>query len=84
MIVNSGIVDMQIAVGEHESQQDWIDCAPGDKCPQFSRDACNHPSGIVLFQLVDSISEGLGRICVARNQMKKATCEVVYIDLTKM
>jgi hypothetical protein len=84
MIVNSGIVDMHIAVGEHRNQQDWIDCAPGDRCPQLAGAACNQPFVIVLFQVVDSISEGLGRICVARNQIQKATCEVVHIDLTKM
>jgi hypothetical protein len=84
MIVNSGIVDMQIAVGEHESHQGWIDCAPGDQCSLFSGVACNQPSGIVLFQAVDSISGGLGRTFVARNQIKKPTCEVGHIDLAKM
>jgi hypothetical protein len=58
MIANTGIVDMQIAVGEHQSQQDWIECAPGDQCPQLSGAACFQPVGVTLFQAVDSILKG--------------------------
>jgi hypothetical protein len=81
MIVNCGIVDMQIAVGGQENHPGWIDCTPGEQCPQFSGAACFQLSGVVLFQAVDSISGGLGRIFMARNQIKKVTCEAGHIDL---
>ena len=60
MIVNGDIVDMQIAVGEHQNRQDWIDCAPRDQCPQLAGAACNQLFGIVLFQVVDSVSGVFG------------------------
>ena len=84
MTGNSGIVDVQIAGGEQESQQDWIDVALATNARSFPGRPALSRVASSIFQVVDSISGGLRKIFVARNQIKKTYCEVGHIDLTKM
>ena len=71
MIVNSGIVDMQIAVGEHESHQGGIDYAPGDHCPLLSGLPAFNRLASFLFHAVDSISGVWGGYSWPETRLKK-------------
>ena len=65
MIVNTGIVDKQVAVGGLESHQGRIDCAPGDQCLLLSRPVESLSGaervGHCGFSLIVSFARGPGR-----------------------